>query len=457
MAYDGQATVTEAASAIVNKQGAGNPQYQPRQEGTDNKGYRLSHLKKLAEKLNVVFSPMDDAEAVAFAIATNCDDAAIDAAHAEIVAGYQKNGKRGNGRRKHAITIAREKREAEERAKREAEASETHEQAEGDRDFGERYETTASNEAAQVADNAAEMTEAERKLKALQDLFGGGASVTRAEIETMITEAVAKITRPKLIEIKQAKDLPPIKLGVQHKNFPQLLAMCNARNGKGERLNVWLHGEASSGKSAGAQFAAKAMELPFYSVNALDQPYKLVGYKDANGTYHSTAFRKAVEHGGVFCFDEYDRSHPGVVIEMNNFLSTGEMWFPDCVDAPIKRHPDCVIIATGNTAGMGATAEYNTAQKQDASARTRFVFLEWQIDEALESGIASNAEWCATVQSYRKAARAANVRGFDVSTRATFQGEALLAAGMTQSQVIDACIRCGLDDAAWKKVKALVK
>jgi hypothetical protein len=85
------------------------------------------------------------------------------------------------------------------------------------------------------------------------------------------------------------------------------------------------------------------------------------------------------------------------------------------------------------------------------------VFLEWQIDEALESGIASNAEWCATVQSYRKAARAANVRGFDVSTRATFQGEALLAAGMTQTQVIDACIRCGLDDAAWKKVKALAK
>jgi hypothetical protein len=341
MVYD---TTNDTAAIKVHRQGEGISGYEP-----GAAGFKMAHLKKLADKLYVTVSPLMTEKDIARDIARLHSDDAINAAHAALVASYNAKGGKRYAKKKPAIMVQRERERAEAAAIAIAEA-EAHEQAEGDRDFGERDFGKWQGKVAEAETQSHEMTDAERKLKALQDVFGGGASVTRGEIEAMIAEAVAKIAKPKLIEVKPAKDLPPIKLGVQHKNFPQLLAMCNARNGRGERLNVWLHGEASSGKSAGASYAAKALGLPFYSVNALDQPYKLVGYKDANGQYHSTAFRKAVEFGGVFCFDEYDRSHPGVVIEMNNFLSTGEMWFPDCVDAPVKRHPDCVIIATGNTA-----------------------------------------------------------------------------------------------------------
>ena len=445
-------TTYETASLRIRQQGAGAPGYGEPKEG---RGFRLSHLSKLATNLGVPFDALSTARDIAELIAKRHTDAQIDEAHLALIATYDSGGFRK--KRKPARM-----REREEAARRQ-EARETATDAETtDRTSEASNATQEASEAQETAKpvtaDAGTMSTAERIAQILaEEEAKRKPAIDEEAVRRLIAEEVAKLKQVKQIEIKQGKALPPIKLGAQHKRFPLLLATANARKANGKRANVWLYGEASSGKSMAAEAVAKAMSLPYYAVNALDQPYKLLGYQDANGIYHSTAFRKAVEHGGVFCFDEYDRSHPSVVIEMNNFLSTGVLWFPDCTDAPIARHPDCIIIATGNTAGMGATAEYNTAQKQDASARTRFAFIEWNIDEDFEAAIASNEQWCQTVQLYRAAARECAIRGFSVSTRATFDGEAFLAAGISHSDTVEMTIRAGLDDEAWRKVKAAYK
>lgn len=272
---------------------------------------------------------------------------------------------------------------------------------------------------------------------------------------TKMAEELAKtvavgITKVELVtpQIPEAKDI-----GIQHKNFPLLLKACAAINDDGTRMNVWLVGPPGAGKTRAAIECSKALDLKFYFNGAIQETYKLVGYKDANGAYHSTAFRHAWEHGGVYLFDEIDASNPNAVTELNAALSTGLYTFPDNPE-PIARHKDCIVLAGANTAGQGGTAEFNSRMKQDSASLDRFVFVDWPVDEALERAIVSNPNWVSRVQTVRTRANASNIRGVTITPRASQFGAALLRAGIDQATVEAMVLRKGAKDDVWQKIGA---
>jgi hypothetical protein len=283
------------------------------------------------------------------------------------------------------------------------------------------------------------------------------AGMSRAEvvelIERYVAEHVANVAHaerePVRVELVEPGK-PPKVLGVQHESFPVLLKMVNARGADGHRLNIWLPGPAGSGKTRAAMEAAKALKLAFRFCGALDSSYALLGFTDAHGQTVRTPFREAYEHGGVFLFDEVDASDPTAVLALNAALANGHCAFPD---AQIERHPDCCIIAAANTWGQGGTFEYVGRMKQDAAFLSRFVVLPWAYDEKLERAISGNEAWANKVQSLRRAATARGVQVV-ISPRASTNGAALLAAGLTPEQVETATVRQGMDDATWAAVKA---
>jgi cobaltochelatase CobS len=223
---------------------------------------------------------------------------------------------------------------------------------------------------------------------------------------------------------KAAEPLP----GLHHKLFPDLLQVIAASTAAGKPLNIWIAGPAASGKTSAAMKVAEALERRFYGNGAVTFAEQLFGFIDAHGVYHTTAFRNAYEHGGVYVFDDTDGSDANATTAFNMGLENGVCPFPDRM---VERHPDCVIIATANTWGAGATADYVGRNKLDGAFLDRFgVKLPWDYDVALESAVSGNPEWAQRVIAARARARAAGLKVL-ITPRASIAGAALIAQGMS--------------------------
>lgn len=255
---------------------------------------------------------------------------------------------------------------------------------------------------------------------------------------------------PTIVHFMPEAATTAIDMGVQHKVFPKLLKACQARMRDGNKLNIWLKGPAGSGKTTAAKKVAEALKLSFQFNGAISTEYELMGFRDAGGTYHTTAFREIFENGGVYLFDEVDSSLPKAVLAFNAALANGECRFPDKM---VNRHKDCVIIAGANTAGNGATSDYVGRMKQDLAFLNRFVMLDWPLDEALEKALASNKPWCEKVQEYRKNSDKRGIKNHIISPRATFYGEALLAAGLDEQTVERMTLQGALTDDTFKQLR----
>lgn len=244
-------------------------------------------------------------------------------------------------------------------------------------------------------------------------------------------------------------------VGVVHKRFPLLLSMCQARDKDGLVPPIYLYGPAGTGKTTTARKIAEALNLPFYYNGAIGNAYELSGFIDAGGTYRETPFYKAYSGGGVYLFDELDSSMPGAVLAFNAALANGHAAFPV---GNVERHKDCIILAAGNTCmrGDGNSSGFQRI-KQDAAFRDRFTYLEWPIDDALEGAIAAaygdEWDWLATVRRFRRNAERAGIRDFEVTPRAVDRGLAMLKAGIDIHDVIECCVRKGLNAEAWAKVE----
>lgn len=266
---------------------------------------------------------------------------------------------------------------------------------------------------------------------------------------TKLTKEFEMRAIPTVVHVVNPSTAETQDLGHQHHNFTTLLKMAQARTRDGHRLNVWIKGPAGSGKTTAAHKVAQALSLPFHFNGAISTEYELMGFKDASGFYHKTAFRDAYEHGGVYLFDEIDSSLPKAVLAFNAALANGQCRFPD---AQIARHKDCVILAGANTSGTGATSDYVGRMKQDLAFLNRFVLIDWPLDATLETALASNKPWVAKVQKFRKLAEKRGIKGHIISPRATFYGEALLAAGIDEDTVMLATLKGGLSADAWESL-----
>jgi MoxR-like ATPase len=254
-----------------------------------------------------------------------------------------------------------------------------------------------------------------------------------AIVDQRINHALAGI--PSLrIEVKGGDGVTREVEGHQHPKFKQLLMACTARRVGNRPLNVWISGPAASGKTYAAQQVAKAMGLKFYFHASVTASFEVLGWKDAGGTYHRTHFRDAFEHGGVILLDEVDGWDANATMALNAALENGLCAFPDAI---VERHADCIVIAAGNTWGLGATADYVGRNKLDGAFLDRFhVRLDWQYDVALEIAISGNEKWTRRVQAARERARAAGLKVL-ITPRASQAGAALIEAGMTMDEAAE--------------------
>jgi hypothetical protein len=263
------------------------------------------------------------------------------------------------------------------------------------------------------------------------------------DIDALVAEAVKRTQQPMKLEVFRAPETAPIVLEAQHKSFATLLTAAQAR------VNCWLAGPSGSGKTTAAQSVAKALDLPYYYTGAVHDPYSLMGYMNATGSYVGTLWRKAYEQGGVFLWDEVDGSSPNALVAFNAALANGHAAFPD---AMVERHPDCVVIAAANTWGHGATREYVGRNKIDGATLKRFAFIDWPYDETLELETAPNRTWTKRVQAVRAKVEAKGLRVL-VTPRESYIGAKLLAAGLDQDTVENMTIRSGMTDDQWAQVR----
>lgn len=279
------------------------------------------------------------------------------------------------------------------------------------------------------------------KLSAMID-----ADQVRAIVKKALGTAILQtVTTVEVMDYKadEMKDL-----GLQHRDFAELLMCCNSRTADGHRLNIWLTGPAGSGKTTAAKNCAKALGLPYRFTGSIDTEYKLMGFMDAQGRIVNTQFREAYQNGGVFLFDEVDSSLPGALLAFNAALANGEAAFPDGI---VNRHADFCCIAAANTWGLGANSDYVGRLKLDAAFLDRFAMMAWGIDEALELATSGNMQWTKRVQSLRKAALSKGVKSI-ISPRASYFGAALLKSGMDQERVEAKTIRKAMSDDQWAAV-----
>lgn len=258
----------------------------------------------------------------------------------------------------------------------------------------------------------------------------GGISVD-AVADAVFQRIEARAPRKVEIVVQKADGKRAAVKGPRHAQFERLLRAASVRLPEGFAPNIFLQGEASSGKTTGARHLAEALGLDWHFNGAISFPHEMLGFIDGAGKYHRTPFRDAYEKGGVYTFDEVDRSDPVALLAVNPHLANGVATFPD---RQVRRHRDCVIVCTANTWGLGADSNYSGATKLDAAFLSRFpVRICWDIDPELENAIVSNRKWLDRVRAARARARAVGLKVL-IDTRAAQAGQALIQCGYTEDE-----------------------
>jgi hypothetical protein len=261
--------------------------------------------------------------------------------------------------------------------------------------------------------------------------------IDEAQLEALVNAKIAKALEgiPTVrIELATQNGETRQLDGHHHPMFARLLKAAASRMANGVPPSIWIAGPAGSGKTHGAHMVAKALGLAWHYNGALSMPHELLGFIDAGGTYHRTPFREAYEHGGLYLFDEVDASDNSALLALNAALANGTATFPDC---QITRHPNCIVIATANTWGLGATADYVGRSKIDAAFLSRFpVRIHWDYDSALEVAISGNESFARRVIAARERARTHGIKVI-IDPRASQAGAALIAAGFKPDEAAD--------------------
>lgn len=236
------------------------------------------------------------------------------------------------------------------------------------------------------------------------------------------------------IEVKRVDGSEHVIEGHVHPKFPMLLKIMSARMASGFHPNVMIYGPTGSGKTHAVHAACKALGIDFETNGALTMDYQVLGYDDANGKYHDTAFFRAYGKPCGYLFDEADASENSPCLAISGALANGQQTFP-C--GTIERHPDSRMIAACNTLALGPDGKFTGRNRLDAAFRSRFpIRLYWGYDEELEIAISGNPAWARRVQKAR--AKAIEI-GCDVviDPRMTQAGAALLAQGLDETVVAE--------------------
>lgn len=148
--------------------------------------------------------------------------------------------------------------------------------------------------------------------------------------------------------------------------------------------NLWMVGPAGCGKSTIARNVASEFELPYLCISCGigTSAVEFVGYKYPQR--ESTKFAEYYQKPSVILIDEMTALDPAVAQVINAALANNEI---ETTTGLVKRHPDCIIIATSNTFGAGASRQYVANNQLDASTIDRFIggIIEVDYSAAYES------------------------------------------------------------------------
>ena len=240
--------------------------------------------------------------------------------------------------------------------------------------------------------------------------------------------------------------------GRTHFMFDKVLRVVDAG------MSPWITGTAGVGKTMLAEQIATALGLEYSPESFCSQSSKaeIKGYKDGHGLYQSVDFRKRFEDGGVYLLDEIDAANPNILLTLNSALSNGWMMFPD---GKVKRHEKFVAIASANTYGNGATAEYVGRQVIDGSTLNRFVKIDMPIDEIMEAGIVGDLSrdgdagrvWLEIVRRARVNVAHHGLKVI-ISPRDSYHGAKLLNAGFTFQECVPMTFGSGMKSEQYAKV-----
>jgi hypothetical protein len=261
--------------------------------------------------------------------------------------------------------------------------------------------------------------------------------------------------RPQVTHISVGNRPEPVKIqGVLHNRFQDILQTVSAG------VHAYLVGSAGTGKSTIGKQVADSLSVPFASKSVSGQTPEsaLVGYMAGGGNYVGTEFRRIFEFGGVFLLDEVDNGNPNVLNVLNSALANDSMAF---ADGMVSRHPNFVAIATANTYGNGATAEYVGRNPIDKAFLNRFATIDIEIDERVEDamlnsvGLALDVSrlWITAIRKARTNVFANNLRVI-VSPRNTLNGAKQIGSGMTPTKAFATQITAGLKPEQFDKVMA---
>ena len=221
-------------------------------------------------------------------------------------------------------------------------------------------------------------------------------------------------------------------------------------------LHVALVGPAGSGKSTLAKHAAEKLGRPFFAHGSLFSKFELTGFKDGHGQYQPSIAYEALTQGGVHCFDEYDGSVPEAGVAFNSLIDhQTHVHFP-C--GMVEKHPDYIAVATMNTWGQGATADYVGRFKLDAANADRWVFVYIDYNAKLEKRLAGkdNHDLVERAQSIRAACNALGLRHI-VSTRKIVQARRMREAGFSNRDIDKLVFFARLDDETVKQLAAQMR
>ena len=134
--------------------------------------------------------------------------------------------------------------------------------------------------------------------------------------------------------------------------------------------NLWLVGPAGSGKSFMTRQVADALGLPYICISCGigTSSTEFVGYKYPNR--ESTKFAEYYAKPSIILLDEFTALDPAVAQICNAALANDEI---ETTTGTVYRDPNCIIIATSNTYGSGASRQYVANNQLDASTIDRFI------------------------------------------------------------------------------------
>ena len=171
--------------------------------------------------------------------------------------------------------------------------------------------------------------------------------------------------------------------------------------------NIWMVGPAGCGKSTMARMTAKELNLPYLCISCGigTSATEFLGYKYP--TRESTKFAEYYAKPSIILIDEMTALDPAVGQVLNAALANDEI---ETTTGLVSRNPECIIIATSNTFGSGASRQYVANNQLDASTIDRFIGGIIKVDYSVDYESQYDVDVVNYVWKLRECIKACNIR-----------------------------------------------